>query len=337
MSQAIDTLLRAWSDHGPADPGRAVLLGARVHPDLEVLGDACLVQSHRAFAKPLIDAGHEVLPFEDGVEPADHVLVLPDRQQQRARSEIARAIRLVKPGGTVWCCAPTREGGKRHVGTFKRLLGEVGQDSRAHCRVVWAEASGPVDAAALDEMAAEGAVQVVDGWRTRPGLFSWDRPDPGSQMLADLLPLRLAGRAVDLGAGWGWLTNALLERCDKVETVDAVEADGHAVAVGRDNLEARFPGRVTWHWADVVTERPVTRAQVVVSNPPFHVGGTARTGLGRAFLEQGAKMLHPEGELWAVANRQLAYEETLEKVFARHRIVKEVGRYKVFHAWAPRR
>ncbi len=40
---------------------------------------------------------------------------------------------------------------------------------------------------------------------SRPGVFAWDRIDPASALLAEHLPADLAGRAADLGAGYGFV------------------------------------------------------------------------------------------------------------------------------------
>lgn len=337
---AVDTLLRAWRTHG-ASAGPIVFLGARPHPGVAAdLPEAAFVQRHAAWAGDLRDLGLEVQADATALPAgsAAHVLVLPDRQQQRARAELATAIRLLAPGGTLWCCAPTREGGKRHPKTLAPFLDDLEQDSKARCRVVWGARAAEIDDAALDAMLVEDAPrEILDGWQSRPGVFSWEEPDPGSRMLARHLPTGLEGVVVDLGAGWGWLTASLLQRCPGITEVHAIEADADAVALGRVNLASRTEVPVAWHWADATRPLPVRDADVVVCNPPFHIAGKAVPALGQAFLAAAASVLGPTGQAWFVANRTLPYEAELERRFARVRIAKEEGRYKVLHAWAPRR
>ena len=58
---------------------------------------------------------------------------------------------------------------------------------------------------------AEGAPRFVDeiGFWSQPGVFSWDRIDPGSALLLVHLPA-LSGRGADLGCGIGVLARSVL-------------------------------------------------------------------------------------------------------------------------------
>ena len=175
---------------------------------------------------------------------------------------------------------------------------------------------------------------VIDGrFHTAPGVFSADSVDPGSELLARALPKALKGRVADLGAGWGYLSDAILSR-EGVETLDLVEADCVALAMAEKNisdLRARF------HWADARTFRPEAPLDHVVTNPPFHTGRKADASLGQAFIRQAATILRPKGALWLVANRHLPYEAVLKDAFAETRVLDETSSYKLFHATSPRR
>ena len=54
--------------------------------------------------------------------------------------------------------------------------------------------------------------------------------------LAEHLPADLAGRAADLGAGYGYLSRELLERCPKITALDLYEAEQRALALAELNL-----------------------------------------------------------------------------------------------------
>ncbi|MCB7212868.1 methyltransferase, partial [Lactiplantibacillus plantarum] len=72
---------------------------------------------------------------------------------------------------------------------------------------------GQHDADLAKRWSALDAVRPIMGGRflSRPGVFAWDRIDPASALLAEHLPADLAGRAADLGAGYGYLSRELLE------------------------------------------------------------------------------------------------------------------------------
>jgi 16S rRNA (guanine1207-N2)-methyltransferase len=340
---AVDVLfepLRGGRVAWPA-PGRTLLLGARPGPALfeqRAHAPVC-IQGFRPWAAALANDGFDVRPElgDDAAagEPARFplVLVLPTRQREETRAQLARAVDALAPGGALVTCAHNNEGARTLQGDLARLLGPVQADSRRHCRVVWASpADAQVDTALLAEWRELDAPRpIADGrFQSRPGVFAWDRIDAGSALLAAHLPADLAGHGADFGAGLGVLAAAVLARCPGVTAFDLHEADARALALARRNLaDARVP--VGFHWHDVAAGVP-GRFDFVVSNPPFHQRRADEPDLGRAFLVAAAAALRPGGRLLVVANRHLPYERTLVDVFARQRVVAEDGAYKVIEA-----
>src|SRR3546814_20196850 len=108
---------------------------------------------------------------------------------------------------------------------------------------------------------------------SRPGVFAWDRIDAASVLLAEQLPADLRGHAADLGAGWGYLSVELLQRCPGITALDLFEAEARALELARVNL-APFATRAKlgFHWHDV-TAGLAQRFDVIVHNPPFHAQG----------------------------------------------------------------
>jgi 16S rRNA (guanine1207-N2)-methyltransferase len=228
-------------------------------------------------------------------------------------------------------CQANDEGARSMQGDLARLCGSVRAESKRHCRVAWAGAD-TLDAALAAEWATLDAPRTVDGWRTRPGVFAWDRVDAASALLIEHLPGSLHGRAADLGAGTGVLAAALLERNPQLERLDLYEADARALALARENLASRFPvEQLGFAWHDVTTGLP-HRYDAIVTNPPFHVGRADAPELGRAFIAAAAQALRPGGRLWLVANRHLPYEAALAQGFADVREIADAGGFKVIVA-----
>ena len=167
---------------------------------------------------------------------------------------------------------------------------------------------------------------------TSPGLFSAEGVDPGSAALAEALPDAMTGHVVDLGAGWGFLSDAILKR-NGVTRLDLVEADHAALDAARQNIS---DPRAAFHWADALTFRPDAAVDHVVTNPPFHTGRAAEPSLGQGFIRASASILKPRGHLWLVANRHLPYEKTLEAGFRSVRLLGQTAEYKLFTATQPR-
>lgn len=168
-----------------------------------------------------------------------------------------------------------------------------------------------------------GPSTIEGGFQTLPGVFSADAPDQGSMLLAAALPAKLGGRVADLGAGWGYLSRAILAR-DGVKTLDLIEADSDALACAKVNI---IDPRAQFHWADATIFKAKTQWDTVVMNPPFHAGRSAEPSLGMAFIKAAHRGLAASGSLVLVANRHLPYEKLLSTLFKQ---VEEVGGDKSF-------
>jgi len=179
----------------------------------------------------------------------------------------------------------------------------------------------------------EPPTAIDEGFITRPGVFSADKIDAGSAALRAHLPKMLGAHVVDLGAGWGFLSRAILERSD-VQELHLVEADFRALDCAKRNID---DPRATFHWADARTYQPKALADCVITNPPFHTGRKGDPDLGKAFLIAAAKLLKPSGHLFVVANRHLPYETTLQELFKTGQELDGTRAFKVLHARNPRR
>lgn len=287
------------------DAGRILLVNPSGDDDLAVLPGERLavVQGFRPDHDALAARGFRVTPtVPDGLF-ASALVCLP-RARDAARAQIRAAIAAVAAGGLVSVDGQKTDGVEALEREVRARVPLTGTVAKAHGRLFsFAASPGFADWAPM--------VRRFGGFTTQPGVFSSDAPDPGSALLAAALPAKLPGRGVDLGAGWGYLANAVLARAG-VTHVDLVEADHAALACARLNVT---DPRAAFHWADATTFRPARLADWVVMNPPFHSGRTADPALGTAFIAAAARMLAPSGTLWLVANRHLPYGPVLETLF----------------------
>ena len=338
---ALDALFHPFSEgllQWPA--GEVLFLRAREGAALHAIRSGALAatQPFKPEADRLQRIGVTLLD-EDALPAAacPLVLLLPPRQREEARALLAKACAAVAPGGTVAIAASNDEGGKTREAELKQLAGSVGTLSKFHCRVAWARPQA-LDAALAGQWRAGDRPRTVSsaqvpggGFRSRPGVFAWDRVDAASRLLADMLPVDLQGRVADLGAGWGYLSMQVLARCPKVTSLDLYEADARALALAGENLaDASVP--VSRHWHDVAAG-VAERFDAIVCNPPFHALGRGdRPDIGRAFIAAAAQALKPRGSLWLVANRHLPYEDALGSGFAATTTLKQEGGFKIVHA-----
>lgn len=342
-TDVLDTLKLALDGGGVTVPetGAVLFLRAEPGPVLPLLPRDRLT-CQQTFKPPhdaLKAAGYTLLaPGTETFEPAELTLILPPRQKDEARGLYARAMLAAPEGGVVLACLPNTLGAKTAEKTLGEIAGETGSLSKNKCRAFWARKDSSVFNTALAEawVAADQPQPVAGGamW-SRPGLFSWDRVDAGSELLAECIPEDIKGMGADLGAGQGYLTKEVLTHCAKISHMDFYEAEHRAIGCATQTLEAF--SNVTISWADVARDVPNNRYDFILMNPPFHVGRADAAGVGQAFIQAASRALKPHGSLYMVANRHLPYEATVAACFKQYEIIEDSGGYKVIRADRPKR
>lgn len=272
-------------------------------------------------------------PPEDGI--VDTALVTLDRHRDRAHADVADAMRRLRPGGTLLIDGAKTDGVDALLRRIRSHLELGGVLPKSHGKIAWVTrpAEPPAEILAWSELAAPQ--QNQSGYVTAPGMFSHERVDAGTQILADRVPGPLSGRIADLGAGWGALTALLLPKVAEDAELDLFDTDRAALRAALENTK---DPRVKTVWQDVTQLGPDDGAfDTVVSNPPFHEQRAADPSLGAAFIRTAARLLKPKGVFWLVANRHLPYEKTLDATFRTWEEVGSPGAFKVLRAQAPKR
>jgi 16S rRNA (guanine1207-N2)-methyltransferase len=244
------------------------------------------------------------------------------------RYVLAHALRLLSPGGRLIALAPKDRGGARLARELAAFGCTTEDSARRHHR--FCSTVRPQKPEALEAAIAAGGPQIAPalGLWTQPGVFSWDRPDPGSRLLIDQLP-QLSGVGADLGCGIGLLAGAALQS-PTVQRLTLTDIDRRAIEAARRNIQDM---RASFVWGDARAEANGLRdLDFVVMNPPFHEQGWEDRGLGASFIRSAAAGLKPKGVCWMVANRHLPYEAVIAPLFPRARQVAQVEGYKVYEA-----
>lgn len=334
---ARDNLWFAFDSGALSWPASSRVLFLRARADEALSSERRDVLRCSQSFKPMADAlqrqGYAIADADE--QDFALTLVLPPRQRDEARALFAAAVRRTAIGGIVLASQANNEGARSGEGDLRALLGEVSSLSKNHGRIYWGRVTREAQQAELLRQWSDlDAPRAIGDGRfvSRPGVFSWDRVDAGSALLAEHLPSGMTGRAADLGAGWGYLPAQLLARNPGIVALDLYEAEARALALAQCNLAdeaSRFA--LGFHWHDVAQGLP-SRYDLIISNPPFHVGRADLPELGRAFIATAAGALNPGGRFWMVANRRLAYEQAMAQHFPDIRAVVVRDGFKVIEA-----
>ncbi|GEO85328.1 MULTISPECIES: class I SAM-dependent methyltransferase [Alphaproteobacteria] len=316
----------------PAAGERFLFLGAEAgFAPPEAFGATIVpVQGHRGEYLRLQAARLEPLSHVEG-EAYDGALVLLGKHRGENDDRVAEALSRVKTGGLVVIAGGKEDG----VQPMRKRLAALGIEAehmpKYHGVALWFNT--PEDAGPAAAKLAARETLVEGRFHTRPGMFSHDRIDDGSELLASRLPENFDGNAADFGAGWGYLSAMLATRSPRTARIDLFEADYQALEYAKTNLAENCPQLTArFFWQDLTREPAKEKYDLVIMNPPFHQGHAAEPSLGQTMIKAASQALRGGGILLLVANRGLPYENILSEDFREHGETCRNARFKVL--WA---
>ncbi|RLQ87006.1 class I SAM-dependent methyltransferase [Notoacmeibacter ruber] len=322
----------------PASEGALVLggPGSLTLPDEIGRSSTTVVQGFRPAFNAWVSRNFTTIPEISRLDKEDRfgiVIVCLSRHRRWNEIMLADAAKRCAEGGVVIAAGSKSDG----AGAIRKMLSEMLESElsslpKHHGMVMWFRVDEQARVA-LKAMGERPPTRASEKFVTAPGGFSANRIDDGSLLLVEHLPLDLSGSLADFCAGWGYLAVEAAKRCEGLSSLDLFEADWSSLEAARSNLRsADRPAE--FHWLDLANERVEGRFDVIVMNPPFHIGRAAEPAIGATLIERASSALKPSGQLFLVANRQLPYETVLDRFFARNSILAETKSYKVFQASA---
>ncbi|MGA1836810.1 methyltransferase [Herbiconiux sp. 11R-BC] len=163
------------------------------------------------------------------------------------------------------------------------------------------------------------------------GAFAGTKIDIGTRLLLDHLPeMRPDARnAVDLGCGTGVLAAALAEARPALSVI-ATDQSAAAVASAQETMAANgLADRVEVVRADALSGFDDASTELIVLNPPFHIGSTVHAGIALKLFEAAGRVLAPGGELWTVFNSHLSYRAALHRAVGETRQIDRNAKFTV--------
>lgn len=165
-------------------------------------------------------------------------------------------------------------------------------------------------------------------------VFSEGKLDEGTRLLLDALEVHVTDVALDLGCGAGVIGLYIAQKARKGQ-VTMVDVSLAAVAASQQAITESGLSNLYALPSDGIQAVRDQRFDLVVTNPPFHMGGVQTTQTAERFIRESAQVLNPRGRFYLVANRFLKYEPTLRSCFQDVEEVSGDSRYKVLRATRP--
>lgn len=161
--------------------------------------------------------------------------------------------------------------------------------------------------------------------------FAGSKVDGGTRaLLAELGRMAPDARtALDLGCGTGVLAVALARSRPEL-TVLATDQSAAAVASATATAAANgVAERIEVRRDDAAGAVPDRSVDLVVCNPPFHLGTAVVTAAADRLFAAAARVLRPGGELWCVFNSSLPHRPALGRMVGPTRTVGRGARFVV--------
>jgi 16S rRNA (guanine1207-N2)-methyltransferase len=220
-------------------------------------------------------------------------------------------------------------------------MNDVLSDSFADLRASLAQqksrvlvASGPRPAAEPGATAYPLRAQHpdLDLWVCAHGAaFAGTKLDIGTRFLLEFVDRMhpAASTAVDLGCGTGVIA-ATLARARPQLSVLATDESAGAVSSALATMAANgLTERVQVLRDDAMSSRPDASVDLIVCNPPFHLGTSVHAGAALRLFEAAGRVLRPEGQLWTVFNSHLPYRSQLSRAVGPTRVIGRNAKFTV--------
>jgi 16S rRNA (guanine1207-N2)-methyltransferase len=169
------------------------------------------------------------------------------------------------------------------------------------------------------------------------GAFAGASLDIGTRYLLGFLTDMLGSAApdadrlevIDLGSGTGILATALA-LADARVSVTAIDQSAAAVASTRETAEVNgVADRVHAVREDALSARPDASADLIVCNPPFHIGAAVAEDAALRMLTDSARVLRRGGALWTVFNSHLDHLSGLRRAVGPTEVVGRNAKFTV--------
>lgn len=162
----------------------------------------------------------------------------------------------------------------------------------------------------------------VPAW---PGLFASGSIDKGTELLLESLPTTLRHKTVlDMACGSGIVSSAL--KSLGVEKIAACDAHLLSVQATRSIL-----GDSAVRWDFMGSSFRKSFCDVIVTNPPFHLGKKTLALIGRRWIAECHRLLKDNGRVYLVHNKHLDYLAHAKDYFSETEVIAQNASFQVIY------
>jgi 16S rRNA (guanine1207-N2)-methyltransferase len=289
--------------------------------------------------------GQGTAPFPAGLV-ADAVGIRLPEEKLVTLLLLHDAWRALRVGGTCAIAGATNEGARSAARLLERMFGNSRVESSAGgIRLVSAVKQSdvaPIDAELDSEYLATDHFHRFEGTLrerpvalvSRPGVFSWEHLDEATELLAQWMEVPVGASVLDLGCGTGGL-GVIAAQLSGSGQVTMLDADAEAVRSATTSAQNAGLTNCVAMTSDIASAVFDRRFDVVVTNPPFHIGKATNLTVPAQFMRDAKAVLVPGGRLFVVANRTLPYEPIMMELFGNMRTLHNGRRFKVLASTSP--
>ncbi|MFF1879422.1 class I SAM-dependent methyltransferase [Leifsonia sp. NPDC058230] len=287
-----------------------------------------------------LDGTYEEHQLDPSLVTGARVVLLRLPRSLDALAEIAALIaEHAHPDATVYAGGMVKHLTTGMNGVLGQVFGSVQASlARQKARVLTVTDALPAAAAALGSWPRRHYDDHLALWVCAHGAaFAGTSVDIGTRLLLGVLDDAVpdARTAIDLGCGTGVLASALAMRRPGIHVI-ATDQSAAAVASAAATASANgVTSRVTVVRDDALGGRPDASADLIVLNPPFHIGSAVHTGIAHRMFTDAARVLSPGGELWTVWNSHLGYRAALERTVGPTRQIARNAKFTVTASHRP--
>ncbi len=158
------------------------------------------------------------------------------------------------------------------------------------------------------EQLREKKIEAME-FMSKPGVYGWDKLDRGSVLLANQARKQLSGKSsagsvLDLGCGYGYL---LLATKDLLFTTRTA-TDNNAAAVAAAQASFKLHDLSVTVTLDDCGGALQEKFDLILCNPPFHLGFSTSGDLSQKFLLSIRQLLARKGQALVVVNQFIPLE-----------------------------